>query len=47
MLRCDDSNFTKFEVYFFFNPKKIKAWHYHKLMTLNYVAVKVPLNCAI
>ena len=42
MLRCDDSNFTKFgEVYFsFVNPKKIKAWHYHKLMTLNYVAVK-------
>ena len=41
MLRSDDSNFTKFgEIYFsFVNPKKIKAWHYHKIMTLNYVAV--------
>ena len=41
MLRADDNNFTKFgEIYFsFVNPKKIKAWHFHKLMTLNYVAV--------
>lgn len=41
MLRQDDENFTKFgEIYFsFVNPKKIKAWHLHKLMTLNYVAV--------
>ena len=41
MLRSDDETFTKFgEIYFsFVNPKKIKAWHYHKLMTLNYVAV--------
>ena len=41
MLRSDDSNFKKFgEIYFsFVNPKKIKAWHYHKIMTLNYVAV--------
>ena len=38
MLRADDNNFTKFgEIYFsFVNPKKIKAWHFHKLMTLNY-----------
>ena len=41
MLRVDDENFVKFgEIYFsFVNPKKIKAWHSHKLMTLNYVAV--------
>ena len=41
MLRADDKNFVKFgEIYFsFVNPKKIKAWHFHKLMTLNYVAV--------
>tara|TARA_B110000967_G_C18899725_1_gene573784 strand:+ start:5283 stop:5741 length:459 start_codon:yes stop_codon:yes gene_type:complete len=41
MLRSDDNTFTKFgEIYFsFINPKKIKAWHYHKLMTLNYVAI--------
>lgn len=41
MLRVDDKNFSKFgEIYFsFVNPGKIKAWHYHKLMTLNYVAV--------
>ena len=41
MLRVDDDNFTKFgEIYFStVNPNKIKAWHIHKLMTLNYVAV--------
>ena len=41
MIRVDDENFVKFgEIYFsFVNPKKIKAWHSHKLMTLNYVAV--------
>ena len=41
MLRSDDDNFTKFgEIYFsFVNPKKIKAWHYHEIMTLNYIAV--------
>jgi len=41
MLRADDQNYSKFgEIYFsFVNPKKIKAWHYHKHMTLNYVAV--------
>jgi|TARA_B100001063_G_C16553116_1_gene447077 dTDP-4-dehydrorhamnose 3,5-epimerase len=41
MLRNDDKNFTKFgEIYFsFVNPNKIKAWHLHKQMTLNYVAV--------
>lgn len=40
MLRADDSNFKKFgEIYFsYVNPKKIKAWHIHKKMTLNYVA---------
>ena len=41
MLRVDDDNFSKFgEIYFSsVNPRKIKAWHLHKLMTLNYVAV--------
>jgi len=40
MLRADDLNFNKFgEIYFsYVNPKKIKAWHIHKKMTLNYVA---------
>ena len=41
MLRVDDKNYKKFgEIYFsVVNPNKIKAWHYHKLMTLNYAAV--------
>ena len=41
MLKCDDENFVKFgESYFsYVFPKKIKAWHLHKKMTLNYVAV--------
>ena len=42
MLKVNDDNFVKFgEIYFsFVNAKKIKAWHFHKLMTLNYVAVQ-------
>ncbi len=38
MLRNDDENFNKFgEIYFsYVNPNKIKAWHIHKKMTLNY-----------
>ena len=41
MLRNDDKNFLKFgEIYFsYVFPKKIKAWHIHKKMTLNYVSV--------
>ena len=41
MMREDDENFKKFgEIYFScVNPKAIKAWHLHKKMTLNYVAV--------
>lgn len=41
MLRNDDKNFVKFgEIYFsYVYPKKIKAWHIHKKMTLKYVAV--------
>ncbi len=41
MLRNDDKDFTKFgEIYFsFVNPNKVKAWHLHKFMTLNYIAV--------
>jgi len=40
MLKVDDNNFKKFgEIYFsYVYPKKIKAWHIHKKMTLNYVA---------
>ena len=40
MLRNDDPNYVKFgEIYFsYVYPKKIKAWHIHKKMTLNYVA---------
>jgi dTDP-4-dehydrorhamnose 3,5-epimerase len=40
MLRNDDKNFQKFgEIYFsYVKPKKIKAWHMHTKMTLNYVA---------
>jgi dTDP-4-dehydrorhamnose 3,5-epimerase len=38
MLRCDDAVFEAFgEVYFsWVNPGKVKAWHLHKQMTLNY-----------
>ena len=41
MMRNDDSHFSKFgEIYFsYVFPKKIKAWHIHKKMTLNYVSV--------
>lgn len=41
MLRNDDENFTKFgEIYFsYVYPNQFKAWHLHKKMTLNYVAV--------
>ena len=41
MLRVDDKNYKKFgEIYFStINPNKIKAWHFHKLMTLNYAVV--------
>ena len=40
MIRNDDENFQNFgEIYFsYVNPKKVKAWHIHKKMTLNYVA---------
>ena len=40
-MRNDDSYFSKFgEIYFsYVFPKKIKAWHIHKKMTLNYVSV--------
>mgnify|MGYP006130745487 CR=1 FL=1 len=40
MLRNDDPYHLKFgEIYFsYVYPKKIKAWHIHKKMTLNYVA---------
>ena len=42
MIRSDSKVFKKFgEVYFStVFPKKIKAWHMHKEMTLNYVCVE-------
>ena len=38
MLRADDPLFEKFgEVYFsWVNPGRVKAWHLHEVMTLNY-----------
>lgn len=41
MLRRDDAEFEKFgEIYFsVVNPDKVKAWHLHKEMTLNYAVV--------
>ena len=41
MLRNDSERFNKFgEVYFSsIYPKKIKAWHFHKLMTINYAVI--------
>ena len=42
MIRSDSKVFKKFgEVYFStVFPNKIKAWHMHKEMTLNYVCVE-------
>ena len=42
MLRCDSPVFQKFgEIYFsVVHPGAIKAWHIHKVMTLNYAVVK-------
>ena len=41
MLRIDDKEFKKFgEIYFsYVYPNAIKAWHKHKLNTINYAAV--------
>ena len=41
MLRNDSNNFVKFgEIYFStVHPNKIKGWHLHKKMTLNYAVV--------
>ena len=41
MLRNDSKNFTKFgEIYFStVLPNKIKGWHLHRKMTLNYAVV--------
>ena len=38
MLRNDSENFTKFgEIYFSTaHPNKVKGWHLHSKMTLNY-----------
>lgn len=42
MLRCDDAVFKGFgEVYFsYVYPGKIKGWHLHTKMTLNYAVVR-------
>ena len=49
MLRSDDKYFIKFgEIYFsYVYPKKIKAWHLHKKMTLNYVAAFGKIKLAL
>ena len=41
MLRRDSSNFSKFgEIYFStVHPNKVKGWHLHQKMTLNYAVV--------
>ena len=41
MLRCDDPQFERFgEIYFSgVYPGAIKAWHLHRVMTLNYAVV--------
>jgi dTDP-4-dehydrorhamnose 3,5-epimerase len=41
MLRNDSENFTKFgEIYFStVHPNKVKGWHLHSKMTLNYAVV--------
>ena len=41
MIKKSNNHFKKFgEIYFsYVYPKKIKAWHIHKKMTLNYVCV--------
>ena len=46
MLRRDSKNFSKFgEIYFStVYPDKVKGWHLHKKMTLNYAVILVKLN---
>jgi dTDP-4-dehydrorhamnose 3,5-epimerase len=41
MIRSDDASFSKFgEIYFSYShPNVVKAWHLHKLMTINYICV--------
>ena len=41
MLRNDQEIFSKFgEIYFSYtHPNVVKAWHYHKEMTLNYAVI--------
>src|SRR5581483_11077652 len=49
MLRSDDPEFDHFgEVYFsFVNPGWVKAWHWHKQMTLNYAVPHGEIRLAI
>lgn len=41
MMRSDDASFSKFgEIYFSYShPNIVKAWHLHKLMTINYICL--------
>lgn len=49
MLREDSSVFSNFgEIYFSCTyPGAIKAWHLHKLMTLNYAAIYGEIKCVL
>lgn len=49
MLRKDSTQFSQFgEIYFSCTyPGAIKAWHLHKLMTLNYAVVHGEIKCVL
>ncbi len=49
MLREDSPVYTRFgEIYFSCtNPGAIKAWHLHKLMTLNYAVIFGEIKCVL
>ncbi len=49
MLRADSPTFSGFgEIYFSCTyPGAIKAWHMHKLMTLNYAVVHGSIKCVL
>lgn len=49
MLRADDIHFQRFgEIYFsMVYPGKIKAWHIHSVMTLNYALVTGRINLVL
>jgi dTDP-4-dehydrorhamnose 3,5-epimerase len=49
MLRADDKHFDRFgEIYFsMVYPNKIKGWHIHSVMTLNYALVTGTINLVL